>query len=209
MVTTRSKKAEEKKVQTVKEEQNFKKQPGDEQEQEAEREQKVEENQEQNNPQELRTYRGNCHCGAFVYEAELPEIKSAMECNCSICHKKGYLWVDAQAKYEVVKGTDDTLARYTSGPKKLVHMVGTIDTLTIAERHDADGFTVLPYVCHAGHVGIHRGGASTSERMLNNPISVSKKRGTDEKTQQARAIQGIDTRGLEKQPYVSRWIRAT
>jgi hypothetical protein len=209
MVTTRSKKAEEKKDQTVKEEQNVKEQPGDEQEHDAKREQKVEENQEQDNPPELHTYRGNCHCGAFVYEAELPEIKSAMECNCSICHKKGYLWVDCQAKYEIVKGTDDTLARYTFGPKKLVHRVGTIDILTIAERRDADAFAVLPYVCHAGHGGIHRGGTSTSKRMLDNLISVSKKRGTDENTQQARAIQGIDTRALEKQPCVSRCTRAT
>jgi hypothetical protein len=122
MVTTRSKK-----VEVKKEEQNAKEQPGDQQGQEAEGEQKAEEKQKQNNQQELRTYRGNCHCGAFVYEAELPEIKSAMECNCSICHKKGYLWVNAKAKYEVVKGTDDTLARYTSGPKKLVHRVGTAD----------------------------------------------------------------------------------
>jgi hypothetical protein len=122
MVTTRSKKVEEKK-----EKENVKEQPGDQQEQETEGEQTVEEKEGQNNPQELRTYRGNCHCGAFVYEAELPEIKSAMECNCSICHNKGYLWVSAKAKYEVVKGTDDTLARYTWGPKKLVHRVGTTD----------------------------------------------------------------------------------
>ena len=122
MVTTRSKKVEEKKQENVKEQQ------GNQQEQDAEGEQKAEEKQEQNNQQKLRTYRGNCHCGAFVYEAELPEIKSVMECNCSICHKKGYLWVSAKAKYEVIKGTGDTLARYNSGPKKLVHRVGTTDT---------------------------------------------------------------------------------
>jgi hypothetical protein len=39
--------------------------------------------------------------------------------------------------------------------------------------------------------------------MLNNPIFLSQNPGTDENTQQARAIQGIDTRALEKQPYVS------
>lgn len=72
---------------------------------------------------ELRTYRGNCHCGAFVYEADLPEIRSALECNCSICHKKGYLWVFPEARFEIVKGTADVLARYTFGPKKLVHKV--------------------------------------------------------------------------------------
>jgi hypothetical protein len=37
-------------------------------------------------------------------------------------------------------------------------------------------FTVLPYVCHACHGRIRRGGASTSERMLDNLISLSKNR---------------------------------
>lgn len=77
----------------------------------------------QHKPQ-LRMYRGNCHCKAFVYEVELPEIKSAFECNCSICHKKGYLWVfPGDGRFEIVKGTDDTLARYTFGPEKLTHRV--------------------------------------------------------------------------------------
>ncbi|POR31142.1 Centromere protein V [Tolypocladium paradoxum] len=71
----------------------------------------------------LRTYRGNCHCGAFVYEVELPEIKSVFQCNCSICHKKAYLWVfpGEADNFRVVKGTDDTLTGYRFGPKKLVH----------------------------------------------------------------------------------------
>ncbi|ODA76033.1 hypothetical protein RJ55_08315 [Drechmeria coniospora] len=70
----------------------------------------------------LRTYRGNCHCGAFVYEAELPEIKSGFQCNCSICDKKGYLWAfPGEGKFTIVKGTDDSLTEYQFGPKKLTH----------------------------------------------------------------------------------------
>lgn len=73
----------------------------------------------------LRTYRGNCHCGAFVYEVQVPEIKSVFECNCSICHKKGYLWVfpGGAGDFRVVKGSDDALTGYSFGPKKLVHKV--------------------------------------------------------------------------------------
>jgi|SRR3569833_2949594 len=77
--------------------------------------------------QELRTYRGNCHCGAFVYEAELPEIKSVLECDCSICHKKGYLWVFPEARFEIVKGSDGSLSRYTFGSNKLEHKVRTTE----------------------------------------------------------------------------------
>ncbi|KGQ10675.1 Centromere protein V [Beauveria bassiana D1-5] len=71
----------------------------------------------------LRTYRGNCHCGAFVYEAELPEITAASECPCSICRKKGYLFVGTNSKthFKLVKGSLESLSEYTFGTKALHH----------------------------------------------------------------------------------------
>ncbi|KAM3497044.1 hypothetical protein MY10362_009589, partial [Beauveria mimosiformis] len=71
----------------------------------------------------LRTYRGNCHCGAFVYEAELPEITAASECPCSICRKKGYLFAGTNSKthFKVVKGSLESLSEYTFGTKALRH----------------------------------------------------------------------------------------
>lgn len=73
----------------------------------------------------IRTYRGNCHCGDYVYEARLPEITSVHECNCSICRKKGYLGVflGVDDDFRVVKGADDGLVSYTFGPGKLAHKV--------------------------------------------------------------------------------------
>ncbi|KAK3347015.1 Mss4-like protein [Lasiosphaeria hispida] len=70
--------------------------------------------------QPLKTYRGNCHCGAFVYEVELPEIKAVSACNCSICTKKGYLWVKP-SEIKVVKGDEDALTGYTFGSKTFYH----------------------------------------------------------------------------------------
>lgn len=69
---------------------------------------------------DLKTYRGNCHCGAFVYEAKLPEITSYTECNCSICRKKGYavLFPD---QLDIVKGSIDELATYTFNEGGFVH----------------------------------------------------------------------------------------
>ncbi|OLN81447.1 Centromere protein V 2 [Colletotrichum chlorophyti] len=105
--------------------------------------QKQEQKQEGSQQPERRRYRGNCHCGAFVYEVDLPEIKTAMECNCSICHKKGYLWVfpDDQATLDIVKGTDDTLARYTFGPKKLTHRIRALQGINTwqLEKQPYDG----------------------------------------------------------------------
>ncbi|KAK0716179.1 glutathione-dependent formaldehyde-activating enzyme [Lasiosphaeris hirsuta] len=67
--------------------------------------------------EQLKTYRGNCHCGNFVYEIDVPEIKSAAECNCSICSKKAYLWVypPPSSDLRIVKGDDNTLTSYSFG----------------------------------------------------------------------------------------------
>jgi hypothetical protein len=35
-------------------------------------------------------YKGGCHCGQIAFEVE-GELAGVMECNCSICTKRGYL----------------------------------------------------------------------------------------------------------------------
>ncbi|KAJ7481440.1 Mss4-like protein [Mycena latifolia] len=46
---------------------------------------------------ELKTYAGNCHCGAIKFTVQLPPLESTptplTSCGCSICTKKGYLFV--------------------------------------------------------------------------------------------------------------------
>jgi len=70
----------------------------------------------------VKTYRGNCHCGVFVYEMESAEIRSVRECNCSICHKKGYLWVRPKSgSFRIVKGDEESLATYTFGSGNVLH----------------------------------------------------------------------------------------
>ncbi|KAK4073872.1 hypothetical protein Trihar35433_3346 [Trichoderma harzianum] len=72
---------------------------------------------------EIVTYRGNCHCGKFVFVTKLPEIKSAAECNCNICNKKGYLWIfPGQDNVKIIKGSIEDLTTYAFGPKKLKHL---------------------------------------------------------------------------------------
>lgn len=73
----------------------------------------------------LKTYRGNCHCGAFVYEVELPEIKAVSTCNCSICSKKGYLWAKP-SEIKVVKGSEDALTAYTFASNTYYHKVSPL-----------------------------------------------------------------------------------
>ncbi|KAK3398566.1 Mss4-like protein [Sordaria brevicollis] len=68
---------------------------------------------------ELKSYRGNCHCGAFIFTLLTSPIVSAEYCNCSICRKKGYLWTQPDFstgdKWEVVKDEGKTTA-YVTGP---------------------------------------------------------------------------------------------
>ena len=72
-----------------------------------------------------KTYRGNCHCGAFVYEVDLAaDIKATAQCNCSVCTKKGYLWsLPIGDSFKVVKGDEKDLSVYTFGKETVRHFV--------------------------------------------------------------------------------------
>jgi len=63
---------------------------------------------------------GGCHCGAVRFRARFAERK-AIDCNCSICTKKGFLHgiVDADA-FELLSG-EDALATYTFGTHTAKH----------------------------------------------------------------------------------------
>lgn len=72
----------------------------------------------------LKTYRGNCHCAAFVYEITPDEIKQSFECNCSICYKKAAVWVFPKpANLKFVKGDQSALTNYTFGKEQYNHKV--------------------------------------------------------------------------------------
>jgi hypothetical protein len=75
---------------------------------------------------DLKTYRGNCHCGAFKFSVKLPELTSVMECNCSICSKKGYKWVFPTEDAFIVEKDDGKLKDYRFGKKNMSHMFCSI-----------------------------------------------------------------------------------
>jgi len=52
----------------------------------------------------------------------MPELESGGECSCSICTKKGYLWVPASRDaFRVVKGDEDALTSYKFGTGAATH----------------------------------------------------------------------------------------
>ncbi|KAJ7887557.1 glutathione-dependent formaldehyde-activating enzyme [Mycena olivaceomarginata] len=88
---------------------------------------------------ELISYRGNCHCGAFKFIFKAPELKEAESCNCSICSKKGSLWVfpSSSGLVSVVQGNEDTTLKNYEFGLKTHKFCSTCGTPVMARVHDA------------------------------------------------------------------------
>ncbi|KAM3065389.1 hypothetical protein ACMFMG_011488 [Clarireedia jacksonii] len=70
---------------------------------------------------ELKTYYGNCHCGAFKFTIDVPEITAVTRCKCSICFMKGYQWLfPGPGCFKIVKGKG-ALKDYTFASGTIVH----------------------------------------------------------------------------------------
>lgn len=59
---------------------------------------------------------GGCHCGAIRYRVR-PRRRSVLECNCSICAKKGFLGLIVPAEdFALLDGADDLVTyRFNTG----------------------------------------------------------------------------------------------
>ena len=67
----------------------------------------------------MNTYEGGCHCGAVRFRVTV-ERDEAVECNCSVCTKKGFLHVIVPAAdFELLSGADRiTTYRFNTGVAK-------------------------------------------------------------------------------------------
>jgi hypothetical protein len=66
------------------------------------------------------TYEGGCHCGRIAFEVD-GEIAQVMECNCSICSRRGYLlWFVPRAQLRLATPESD-LATYTFNTGRIRH----------------------------------------------------------------------------------------
>ncbi|MBL8744222.1 MAG: GFA family protein [Myxococcales bacterium] len=62
---------------------------------------------------------GGCHCGQVRFEVSGP-LDEILDCNCSICTKKGFLhWIVAPSRFRQLSGV---LATYTFGTHSARHM---------------------------------------------------------------------------------------
>jgi hypothetical protein len=66
------------------------------------------------------TWSGGCKCGAVAFEA-VGDPQQLMECNCSICRPKGYLfWFVPADEFRLTRGAE-ALAEYTFKTHQLKH----------------------------------------------------------------------------------------
>jgi hypothetical protein len=65
-------------------------------------------------------YTGSCHCGKIAIEAE-GDLEQAVQCNCSICSKKGYLlWFVPRANLRLLT-PESEIATYTFNRHNIQH----------------------------------------------------------------------------------------
>lgn len=60
----------------------------------------------------MATHTGSCHCGQIAYEFESDAITGGMECNCSICQKKGSILHFVPAAAFTLKTARSALGTY-------------------------------------------------------------------------------------------------
>ncbi|RKP05131.1 glutathione-dependent formaldehyde-activating [Thamnocephalis sphaerospora] len=66
-------------------------------------------------------HKGGCHCGRVRYEVDAPAELEITDCNCSICHKKGFLHlIVPRTRFRLLQGADD-VALYMFGTGAAKH----------------------------------------------------------------------------------------
>lgn len=66
------------------------------------------------------TYQGSCHCGKVAFEFD-GTIDNGLECNCSVCHRKGAIWYAIDDEhFRIMTGQAD-LTTYQFGTRMAKH----------------------------------------------------------------------------------------
>ncbi len=99
---------------------------------------------EMKNSEGLINHKGGCHCGRIRFQVEAPAEIEALECNCSICSKSGYLHlIIPKSRFILLQGSED-LASYsfnTGVAKHLFCRTCGIKSFYVP-RSNPDGYSV-------------------------------------------------------------------
>ena len=69
----------------------------------------------------LQTYQGSCHCGRVTFELQAAALTQVIDCNCSLCRRRGALWHGAsEQQLRIVEGESE-LELYQFNTKTAKH----------------------------------------------------------------------------------------
>jgi hypothetical protein len=97
---------------------------------------------------------GGCHCGRVRFTVEAPAEIEAVECNCSMCGKSGYLHlIVPAARFALVQGAD-ALATYTFNTGVAKHLFCKFCGIKsfYVPRSNPDGYSVNVRCLDAGTI---------------------------------------------------------
>lgn len=85
-------------------------------------------------------FRGSCHCGNVAYSVDEDAPTEAMECNCSICRKKGFLHHFTTPDKFTLEGSRAGIIVYTFNTHNIRHQFcKTCGCAPFAEGVSSDG----------------------------------------------------------------------
>ena len=92
----------------------------------------------------LVTHRGGCHCGAVAFTFEAPRDVTALDCNCSMCARAGFLHLVVPAARFTLERGQEALTEYrfnTGVARHLFCRVCGIKSFYVP-RSNPDGYSV-------------------------------------------------------------------
>lgn len=68
----------------------------------------------------MKTHTGSCHCSAVRFTVEA-DFENGIACNCSHCHRKGFVLAFVPAEAFTLVAGEDSLSDYLFNTKKIRH----------------------------------------------------------------------------------------
>jgi len=70
----------------------------------------------------MQTFEGGCHCGAVRFRVTVEDDQPIIDCNCSVCWKKGILhFIVPEPQFSILRG-EDALTTYAFNTGTARHM---------------------------------------------------------------------------------------
>ncbi|MGH7826920.1 MAG: GFA family protein [Candidatus Binatia bacterium] len=92
----------------------------------------------------LMRHSGGCHCGRVRFEVEAPAEIDALECNCSICTKSGFLHLIVRKSQFILLQGSEFLSTYTFNTGIAKHLFCNVCGVKsfYVPRSNPDGYSV-------------------------------------------------------------------